>query len=125
MEFLPAVWFFDENDNFLGQTVKNDPLFQLEGHLTRDFTEGLWGSLDAVYYAGGESTIGGLSGAALNDLAVGFTLGYQINNNLRLTAGYTATVDDGIDDLDMGVFRINLVYGWHQLLEGIDRLGDG
>ena len=125
LEFLPALWFFDDNDDFLGQTVENDLLFQLEGHLTRDFTEEFWGSLDAVYYLGGESTIGGLSGEELDELAVGFTLGYQINDNLMLTAGYTATVDDGVDDLDMGVFRINLVYGWHQLLEGIDRLGGG
>jgi hypothetical protein len=125
LEFLPAVWFFDDNDDFLGQTVENDVLFQLEGHLTRDFTEEFWGSLDAVYYLGGEPTIGGLSGEELDELGVGFTLGYQINDNLMLTAGYTATLDDGMDDLDMGVFRINLVYGWHQLLEGIDRLGGG
>ncbi len=125
LEFLPAVWFFEDNDDFLGQTVENDPLFQLEGHLTRDFTEDFWGSLDAVYYAGGESTIGGLSGGELGDLGVGFTFGYQINDNLMLTAGYTATVDDGMDDLDVGVFRINLIFGWHQLLEGIERLGDG
>lgn len=124
LEFLPAVWFFEDNDDFLGQTMETDPLFQLEAHLTRDFTEGLWGSLDAVYYLGGESTIGGLSGEELSELGVGFTLGYQINRNLMLTAGYTATVDDGMDDLDLGVFRINLIYGWHQLLEGIDRLGD-
>ena len=55
---------------------------------------------------------------------VGFTLGYQINDNLLLTAGYVATVDDGPGDLDLGVFRVNLIYGWHKLLEGMDRLED-
>ncbi len=125
LEFMPAVWFFADNDDFLGQTLETDPLFQLEGHLTRDFTRDFWGSLDAVYFMGGESTIGGLSGGELDELAVGFTLGYQINDNLMLTAGYTATVDDGMDDLDLGVFRINLIFGWHELLEGIDRLGGG
>ncbi|MCH7572870.1 MAG: transporter [Planctomycetes bacterium] len=125
LEFLPAVWFFDDNDDFLGLTVENEPLFQLEGHLTRDFTEEFWASFDAVYYLGGKSTIGGLTGKSLDELAVGFTFGYKINNNMTLTAGFTATVDDGMDDLDMGVFHINLIYGWHQLLEGIDRLGGG
>ena len=42
-----------------------------------------------------------------------------------IPVGYTATVDDGMDDLDLGVFRFNLVFGWHQLIEGIDRLGGG
>ena len=125
LEFLPAVWFFADNDDFLGLTAENDPLFQFESHLTRDFTEEFWASLDAVYYTGGKSTIGGLTGDSLDELAVGFTFGYHVNDSLMLTVGYTATVNDGMDDLDLGVFRINLIYGWHQLIEGIDRLGGG
>jgi len=35
---------------------------------------------------------GGLSGEELSELGVGFTIGYQINDNLMLTAGYAATV---------------------------------
>jgi len=70
-------------------------LLQFETHLTRDFTDEFWGSLDAVWYYGGESTIGNQSGGELNDVGVGFTLGYQINDNLSLTAGYTATVGGG------------------------------
>jgi len=124
LEFLPAVWFFGDNGNFLGQTVENDPLFQLEAHLTRNFTEAFWGSLDAVWYWGGEATIGGVSGQELNDLAVGFTLGYEINDNMLLTVGYVVTVGGGQGDLDLGAFRINLVFGWHALVEGIKRLGD-
>ncbi len=122
LEFLPAVWFFEDNDDFLGQTLKNEPLFQFEAHLTRDFTEKFWGSLDAVWYQGAESTIAGLSGGELSDVGVGFTLGYNINDNLFLTAGYTVTIDDGPGDLDLGALRINLIYGWHQLFEGINRL---
>lgn len=125
LEFMPSVWFFDDNDDFLGQTAETDPLFILEGHLTNDFTEDFWGSLDAVYYAGGESTIGGLPGEDLGDLAVGFTAGFQINDNLMLTVGYIATVDEGMDDMDLGVFRINLIFGWHELIEGVGRLGGG
>ena len=121
-EFLPAVWFFEDNDDFLGLTVENDPLFQVEAHLTHDFTETFWGSLDAVWYSGGKATIAGFPSEKLDDLGVGFTLGYTINDNLMLTAGYTTTLRDGRGDLDLGAFRLNLVYGWHQLLEGIGRL---
>ncbi len=124
LEFLPAIWFFEDNDDFLGRTAENDPMVQLEGHLTRDFTETMWGSLDAVWYSGAESTIAGVKGEKLDELSAGFTLGYQINHNLMLTAGYVATLDDGRGDLDLGVFRINLIYGWHELFEGIKRLGE-
>jgi hypothetical protein len=124
LEFLPAVWFFGDNDDFVGQTLRNDPLFQLDAHLTQDFTETFWGSLDAVWYEGAESTIAGLPGGGLGDLGVGFTLGYKINDNLMLTAGYTTTIDDDPTDLDLGALRINLIYGWHPLFEGINRLAD-
>jgi len=29
------------------QTLKTDPMFQVDAHLTRDFTETFWGALDA------------------------------------------------------------------------------
>ena len=125
LEVLPAVWLFGDNDDFLGQKVETDPMFQLEGHVTHDFTESFWASLDAVWYYGAESEFDGMSGDQLNEVGLGFTFGYSINQNLMLTAGYTATVEDGRDDLDLGVFRVNLIYGWHRLLEGIKRLGGG
>jgi hypothetical protein len=49
LEFLPAVWLFGPNNDYVGQTLKTDPLFQLDAHLTRDFTEHFWGSLDAAW----------------------------------------------------------------------------
>jgi hypothetical protein len=120
LELLPAVY-----DDSLGQRVETDPMLQLEAHVTHDFTESFWGSLDGVWYFGAESEFGGMSGDELSEVGLGFTFGYSINDNLMLTAGYTATVEDGRDDLDLGVFRVNLVYGWHRLLEGIKRLGGG
>jgi len=125
LEVLPALWLFQDNDDFLNQKIENGPMLQLESHLTHDFTESLWGSLDAVWYYGAKPESGGVSGDVLNEVGVGFTLGYSINDNLALTGAYTVTVEDGRKDLDLGVFRINLVYGWHSLIEGIKRLGDG
>jgi hypothetical protein len=125
LEFLPAVWLFGDNDDYVGQTMKTDPLFQLDAHLTRDFTEHFWGALDAAWYYGGEASINGVSGEKLNNLGFGLTLGYQINDNLNLTAGYKSTInDDAPDDLRMDSFMVSLVYGWHTLLEGSRRLKD-
>lgn len=123
LELLPAVWFFGENDNYVGQTLKTDPLFQLDAHLTRDFTERFWGSIDGVWYSGGQASINGVEGKKLNNLGFGLTLGYTINENLNLTVGYKSTVNDNSPgDLKMDAFMVSLVYGWHPLLEGSRRL---
>jgi hypothetical protein len=123
LEFLPAVWLFGNNDNYVGQTLKTDPLFQVDAHLTRDFTERFWGSLDAVWYNGGRATINGVAGEKLNNFGVGLTLGYTINDNLNLTVGYKSTINDSAPgDLRMDSFMVTLVYGWHPMIEGMRRL---
>jgi len=124
LEFLPAVWLFGPNNDFVGQTLKTDPMFQLDAHLTRDFTQNLWGSLDAVYYSHGASSINGVAGNQLNTGGVGFTLGYQVNDNLAFTFGYKSTLNNGSDPkaLRMDSFMMSLVFGWHPLVEGMKRL---
>jgi hypothetical protein len=126
LEFLPAVWLFGDNNDYVGQTLKTDPLFQLDAHLTRDFTENFWGAIDVSWYNGGRATINGVAGEKLNNIGVGLTLGYQVNSNLNLTFGYKSTVNDSAPgDLKMDSFMITLVYGWHPLIEGSKRLKSG
>jgi hypothetical protein len=123
LELLPAVWLFGDNNDYVGQTLKTDPLFQLDAHLTRDFTENFWGSLDLAWYNGGKATINGVAGEKLNNIGVGLTLGYQVNSNLNLTFGYKSTINDSAPgDLKMDSFMITLVYGWHPLIQGMNRL---
>ena len=123
LEFLPAVWLFGDNDDYVGQTMETDPMFQLDAHLSRDFTEHFWGSLDFAWFSGGQATINGVQGDELNNVGVGLTLGYTINDNLNLTVGYKSTInDDAPDDLKMDGFMATLVFGWHPLIEGSRRL---
>jgi len=122
-EVLPSVWFFGDNDDYVGHTLSTDPMFQLEAHLTRDFTESFWGSFDVTWMSGGQSSIDGAGGDSLDNLGIGFTLGYQVNDNIGLTAGYMSTVNDNAPgDLEMDGFRISLTYGWHKIVEGQKRL---
>lgn len=124
LEFLPAVWMFTDNTDFVGKTMQTEPMFQLEGHLTRDFMEHLWGSLDVISYSGGKATIDGVEGNQLNNVGVGGTLGYKINDNMQLNLSYSSTVNDHkTTDLQMDGFRFTLIYGWHSLVEGMKRLG--
>jgi hypothetical protein len=123
LEFLPAVWMFGDNTDYVGQTLKTDPLFQLDAHLTRDFTESLWGAIDASWYNGGRATVNGVPGEKLNNIGVGLTLGYTVNSNLNLTFGYKSTIGDSApSDLRMDGFMVTLVYGWHPMVEGMRRL---
>jgi hypothetical protein len=123
LEFLPAVWFFGTNDDYVGKTLETDPMFQVDGHLTRDLTERIWASLDGSWYTGGKATVDGVAGEKLNNLGIGLTLGYQINDNLGLTVGYKSTINDKAPgDLQMDGFMVSLVGGWHPIIEGAKRL---
>ena len=123
LELLPAVWLFGENDDYVGRELETDPMAQLDMHLTRDFTENLWGSLDAAWYTGGKASIDGVDGEELDNFGIGLTFGYQINNNLNFTFSYKSTVNDQApDDLQMDVFMLSFVAGWHPLIEGARRL---
>jgi hypothetical protein len=123
LEFLPAVWFFSDNKDFVGKTMETKPMLQAEGHLTRDFMERFWGSLDAIWYTGGEATIDTVNTGKLNNFAIGGTLGYQVNDNMQLTISYMSTLNDPEpEDLKMDGFTIKLIYGWHKLIEGMNRL---
>jgi hypothetical protein len=123
-EALPSVWLFGDNSDYnKGHTLSTDPMFQLDAHLTRDFTDNFWGSADCTWMTGGKSSVDGVSGKSLNNLGVGLTLGYQITDNISMTAGYMTTVNDGQStDLKMDGFRISFTYGWHKIVEGAKRL---
>jgi hypothetical protein len=125
LEFVPAVWVFGTNEDYVGAELKTDPLIQFDAHLTRDFTERLWGSLDAAWYYGGKASVDGVDGDKLNNVGLGLTLGYQINENVNFTFSYKSTVNDQAPgDLQMDVFMISLVSGWHPLIEGVRRLNN-
>ena len=86
-ELLPSLWLFSDNEDYVGSTLETAPLFQLEAHLTRDFLDMFWGSLDATWVLGGKSTIDGEAGSSLNSVGVGFTLGYGRDSRRHLPGG--------------------------------------
>lgn len=125
-ELLPAAWIFGDNDDFTGQTMETDPMYRLDAHLTRDFTERLWGSLDASWYNGGKATINGISGEKIDSTQLGLTLGYALDDNINMTVGYMSTInDDAPSDMSMDSFMLTFVYGWHPIIEGSKRLKHG
>jgi hypothetical protein len=127
LEVLPSVWFFSDNDDYVGQTLSTDPMFQLEAHLTRDFTEHFWGS--ARHDLGGRRQV---------ERGVGFSRDRRFAQTTWASASPSATrstttspsppatwrpsttVTPAISRMDG--FRISFTYGWHKIVEGQKRL---
>jgi len=121
-ELTPSVWLFAENDDFMGQKLENDPMWQIEAHLTHDFTPSFFGSLDLLYRSGFQSEIDGVEvGDDLDIGNLGFTLSYQVTDNLSIRTGFSSNVF-GDNDVDNSMVRLQFVYGWHRDFENIKKL---
>jgi hypothetical protein len=125
LELLPAVYLFGANDDYnSGNTLRTDPKYQLDAHLTRDLMDHAWASLDATWYKGAQAYINGTKvGSKVDIFGCGLTLGYHVNDNASLTVGYKSTIDSSNPgNLRMDVFMVTLVIGWHPIIEGSKRL---
>ena len=58
LELDLGAWFFGDNDEFLGETREQDPIFSAEIHIVSRIRPGLWASLDATHYWGGRTEVG-------------------------------------------------------------------
>ena len=41
LEFLPSLWLFGDNNDFVGRTLSTEPMIQIEGAFKRDLVEQL------------------------------------------------------------------------------------
>lgn len=57
LETHVGVWFFGDNDEFVGTTRQQDSVYSAEAHLVRHTRSGFWTALDLNYYAGGRTTV--------------------------------------------------------------------
>lgn len=124
-ELTPSIWLFGENDEFMGQSLENEPLLQLEAHLTHDFTTNFYGSLDLLYRGGFQSEINGVDvGDKLEVGNLGFTLNYQVTHNVAIRTSYSSNLF-GDEDLDSSVVRLQFVFGWNKSSENAKKLTAG
>lgn len=124
-ELTPSVWLFADNDDFVGQTLENDPMWQLEAHLTQDFTPSFFGSVDLLYRSGFQSTISGVEAGEEIDIGnLGFTLNYKATDNLMIRTNFSSNMF-GDNDVDNSVLRMQFVYMWHPASENFKKLRHG
>jgi hypothetical protein len=83
-------------------------MWQIEAHLTNDFTPSFFGSLDLLYRSGFQSEIDGDEvGDDLDIGNLGFTLNCQVTDNLSIRTSVSSNVFGG-DDLDNSMVGCSL-----------------
>lgn len=111
-EASAGVWYFGDNDEFLGMTRQQDPIFASEVHLVRTNRSGLWIALDGTYYSGGQTTLGGVErDDRQQNTRIGFTLLYPIKRRHAIRLAYSTAVSTEIGG-DYDSISLNYVNLW-------------
>jgi len=103
LEAQAAVTLFTTNNDFFnGNRRSQAPLYSLQGHAIYSFPYGIWGSLDATYFAGGRTTLNGTLDANLQqNWRAGATLALPVDfyNSVKLYAstGLSARTGNSYD----------------------------
>lgn len=105
-ELALAATIFTDNDDFLGQTREQDPIYSAQAHLVYQFRPGLWLAANGVYYTGGRTTVNGARGDDLQEnTRIGLTLALPINkyNSIKVYAGTGVITRTGSDFDTIGI----------------------
>jgi hypothetical protein len=114
LELAAGATVFTENDDFLGGTRKQAPLYSLQANVVYDIGRGVWGALTATYQTGGRTTVDGRTGDDRQDnLRVGATLSLPVNrhNSVKIYGATGASTRVGGD---FDVIGIAWQYRWGQ-----------
>ena len=107
LEVVPGAVFYTANDEFLGRTREQDPLFSVQGHVIYGLRSGIWAALDATYFRGGASTIDGVDTDTLQDSTrLGLTVALPIDRyqSIKLYGSTSITTRAGGDFDGAGIF---------------------
>ncbi len=130
LEVMPSVVLFGDNDDALGSEIEQDPLYSVEVHLTRDMTRQAFISLDYTWLDGGEETwtdkATGMTSRTTQGLdaqLLGATLGFEINDHLRLFLTHMQTVSEDGDrvSLEGSLTKVTFSWSWHDVLERVQQ----
>lgn len=108
-----GVWFFGDNDEFLGRTREQNPVASGQFHLIKRVRPGFWFSLDLTYYYGGRTTVGGVLRADLQrNSRAGGTLVFPFRRHHAIKASFsTGTVTTSGGDYEM--LSLVYLYAWN------------
>ena len=106
------MWFFGDNDEFLGTTRKQDPIYSVEFHLVNRIMPGFWAALDLTAYVGGQTNVGQKHEADLQrNSRLGGTVVIPFKGRHAIRASYsTGIVVHSGGDYD--IVSLNYAYVW-------------
>lgn len=111
-EIEVGAWLIGDNDDFLGETRKQDPIISTEVHLIKRIRPGFWASLDANYYTGGETQIGAEFRDDLQRNArAGITFVFPIKGRQALRAGFSTGISTRSGG-DFEMYTLGWAYAW-------------
>jgi hypothetical protein len=111
LEASAGIWYFQDNDDFQGETRKQDPISTLELSLIHRFKPGFWASFDLNYYLGGRTRVGADAGADFQrNSRAGITLVYPFKprHAIKLAFSGGVTTESGGDFRSVNVNYIRL-----------------
>jgi hypothetical protein len=111
LEIHPNVYLFGDNDEpFRADIRSQDELYIVETHLSQNFTEKFWVSLDLRYQYGGETTTNGVrDDNGMNQWGGGASVGYSFSRRWSGFFGY-GKVFGGNDDANGTMWRARLIF---------------
>lgn len=112
-EIQPKVTIFGDNNDAVGSanTLKQDAIYSVEAHITRNFGRAFWASLDALYTYGGETESDGVSGNnRQRSLAMGITGNLTLSSSTSLKLTYGEIVSGNADGADGRMLRAQLLF---------------
>lgn len=110
-EVLLGGDFLTDNDDYgpNSATMSQDPIFNLESHLSYDLTKDWWIAADFYGHWGGEKTVDHVSFDSINTQTVGGTLAYNLTPGWQVLFQYKGdvAVENGIP---AQTFLVRLLY---------------
>lgn len=125
IEAFPSYTFISNNDDLQGQEAKQEGLFVLESHITKDITKKGFLSIDYSYMNGGDTEFYDKNGSLVKTQAgqdvhlIGATLGFTVSDHLNLSVTHNQTFSSGNDltSLDGAFTKVTLSWVFHDFQE--------
>lgn len=114
LEFNAYASLFAHNRDYHGDsTLRQKPLYAVEGHYSYSFNRALWASLDATYSRGGESRIDDdWQDNKQENGVVGASLGFMLSPQLGGLLAYSDTVSEREGSPDINTWTLRMQYAW-------------
>jgi hypothetical protein len=107
LEAAASATLYSDNDEFDNdKTRQQDPIYSVQGHIVYSFPGHIWASVGAIYYAGGRTTIDGVT---RNDLQqnwrTGFTVAFPLTrqHSIKLFGNSGVSTRTGTDYDSLGI----------------------